>query len=320
MVFWNQRMGKLSGESQYIDILEKSLYNGALDGISLKGDLFFYVNPLSSLGQAGRQAWFGTACCPSNIARLISSLGDYIYGYSDNSVWVNLFISNEATVQLKNQIVKMKIETAYPWDGAVKMTVNPAKRRQDFAVRIRIPGWVRGEASPGDLYHFLDPQTTACTLTVNGKSFPYTEEKGYAVVKRTWNPGDVVEWIMPMNVQKVAAKKEAILINNRMAFQRGPLVYCVEGPDNGPVWNLFIPRDAKTTTSNALVLNEKIVGLNIEAKSVNPSPDGSGIVVSNQIAKAIPYYTWCNRGNAPMQIWLPNKIETVAVNNEVAPQ
>jgi DUF1680 family protein len=142
MVFWNQRLGELSGESQYIDILEKSLYNGALDGISLKGDLFFYVNPLSSFGQSERREWFGTACCPSNIARLIASLGDYIYGYSDNSVWVNLFISNEATIQLKNQTVKIKTNTAYPWDGAVKMTINPAKRRQDFALRIRIPGWV----------------------------------------------------------------------------------------------------------------------------------------------------------------------------------
>ena len=316
MVFWNRRMGELTGESQYIDVLEKSLYNGALDGISLKGDLFFYVNPLSSNGLSERREWFGTACCPSNIARMIASLGDYIYGYSDNSVWVNLFIGSEATVPLKNQKVKIQVETAYPWDGAVKMKVDPEKRRQEFSLRIRIPGWAKGEASPGGLYHFHEPQTSSCTLSVNGKPFSYTEENGYAIVKRTWNTGDVVEWNMPMNVLKVAARDEVKLNLNRMAFQRGPLIYCVEGADNGEVWNLVVPRDAKTSVKEGNVLNEKIIALDIDAKAVTPTRDGTGIEIVNKTVKAIPYYTWCNRGNSNMQIWLPYKIETVTVNSE----
>ena len=316
MVFWNQRFGKLTGESKYIDVLEKSLYNGALDGISLKGDLFFYVNPLSSNGVGERREWFGTACCPSNIARLIASLGNYIYGYSDKSIWVNLFIGSKASVPLKGQNVNMEIETAYPWDGTVRMTVNPAKRRQTFALRFRIPGWVKGEASPGDLYSFYDLQPTACTLSVNGKTTPYTEEKGYAVVNRAWNPGDVVEWVMPMNVLKVASREEVKNNSNRMAFQRGPLVYCVEGPDNGQVWNLIVPRDAKTSVKEGNVLSEKIVAIDIEGKSITPSPDGTGVVMANKTLIAIPYYTWCNRGNSQMQIWLPSKIETLTVNGE----
>ena len=294
MVFWNQRMGKLTGESKYVDILEKSLYNGALAGISLKGDRFFYVNPLSSGNQTERQEWFGTACCPSNIARLISSLGNYIYGYSDNSVWVNLFISSKTTIPLKGKNVKMQIETNYPWDGIVKMTVDAVKKSQEFTLRIRIPGWVRGEASPGGLYHYHEPQTTVCSLSINGKTAPYTEENGYAVVKRTWNPGDVVEWIMPMNVLRVEARDEVKVNHKRIAFQRGPLIYCVEGDDNGLVYNIIVPHDAKITAMNGNVLNEKIVALDIEATSVNRSPDGKGIIELNKLVKAIPYYTWCN--------------------------
>ena len=316
MVFWNQRMGELTGESQYIDILEKSLYNGALACVSLKGDRFFYGNPLSSVGQTERREWFSTPCCPYNISRLIPSLGNYVYGYSDNSLWINLFISNKATIALKGQHVKVQMETAYPWDGTVKLIVDPAKRRQEFTLRIRIPGWVKGEAAPGGLYHFYQPQTTACTLLVNGKPIPYSEERGYAVVKRSWNPGDVVEWVMPMNVLKVAAKDEVIANHNRMAFQRGPLMYCVEGVDNGQVWDLIVPSDAKTVARDGQVLTEKIVALDIEGKSVNPTPDGTSIELVNKLVRAIPYYTWCNRGNSQMQVWIPYKIETITINSE----
>jgi len=317
MVFWNQRLAKLTGESKYIDVLEKTLYNGALDGISLKGDLFFYPNPLSSNAQTVRQEWFGTACCPSNIARLISSLGDYIYGYSDNSVWVNLFISSKATVPLKSQKVKMQVETNYPWDGNVKMTIEPEKRKQEFALRIRIPGWVKGEASPGDLYRFCNPQSSAWSLSVNGKHVPYYEENGYVVVKRSWTPGDVVEFVMPMEVMKVEAREEVKANRNRLAYQRGPLIYCVEGPDNEQVWNLIVPRDASISTKAGNVLTEKIVALDIDAKCTNITNDGTKVEVGNKLLRAIPYYTWCNRGNAQMQVWLPYKIETLTINSEV---
>ena len=316
MVFWNHRMGKLTGESKYIDVLEKSLYNGALACVSVKGDRFFYGNPLSSVGRTERREWFGTPCCPYNISRLIPSLGNYVYGYSDNSVWINLFISNKASVPLKGQHVTIEMETAYPWDGAVKITVEPARRNQEMALHIRIPGWVRGEASPGGLYHFHQPQTTVCTLTVNGKPVSHSEENGYAVVKRTWNSGDVVEWVMPMDVLKVAAKDEVKANSNRMAFQRGPLIYCVEGADNGQVWNLIVPRDAKTTAVDGNVLTEKIIALDIEGKVVSPIPDGTGIEMVNKSVKAIPYYTWCNRGNSQMQVWVPYKIESITINSE----
>ena len=174
MVFWNQRMNQLTGESKYIDVLEKSLYNAAADGVSLQGSTFFYGNPLASDGQTTRRPWFGTACCPANIARLISSLGDYVYAQSPEGIWINLFVGSDTQIALPGNNVKVRQEqTNYPWDGDVKLVVEPDHKTK-FSVHVRIPGWAQNQPSPGSTYSFLteDPQRT--TLAVNGRDIPFT--------------------------------------------------------------------------------------------------------------------------------------------------
>ncbi|HXB93200.1 MAG TPA: beta-L-arabinofuranosidase domain-containing protein, partial [Puia sp.] len=179
MVFWNQRMNGLTGESEYIDVLEKSLYNGALDGLSLSGDHFFYGNPLASNGNNARREWFGTACCPANIARLVASLGNYIYARSSDGIWVNLFIGSNTVIRVGEKEVPLQMETEYPWNGHVALTASPAKKTH-YTLHIRIPGWAMGVASPGGLYNFTDTTVHAFTLTLNGQPLSYRMEKGYA--------------------------------------------------------------------------------------------------------------------------------------------
>src|SRR6267154_2693512 len=168
MVFWNQRMNLLTGDSKFVDVLERSLYNAARDGLSLSGDHFFYGNPLASNGRHSRREWFGTACCPANIARLVASLGDYIYGASDIGLWVNLFVASNTSIKIGKTDVPVSLETNYPWEGNVKLTVQP-KTRAKFTVHVRIPGWAQGQAVPGDLYLFTDKKPAAFTLSLNGK-------------------------------------------------------------------------------------------------------------------------------------------------------
>jgi hypothetical protein len=191
MVFWNQRMNLLTGESKYVDVLERSLYNGALDGLSLSGDRFFYGNPLASSGQYARSEWFGTACCPSNISRLVESLGDYVYAKSDNAIWVNLFVGSNTTIPLKSGKVQLAQQTGYPWEGMVQITVSP-ERKTKFALLVRIPGWAQNQPAPGNTYRYADTNTEAYTLSVNGKPAAAPLKDGYAVIERDWKKGDVV--------------------------------------------------------------------------------------------------------------------------------
>ncbi|WP_394355486.1 glycoside hydrolase family 127 protein [Spirosoma validum] len=313
MVFWNQRMNLLTGESKYIDVLERSLYNGALDGMSLSGDRFFYGNPLSSAGNYGRSEWFGTACCPSNIARLVASLGDYIYGRSEQGIWVNLFVSSNTTFAVGKNTVPLQLETNYPWEGNVKITVNPAKKVA-YALHIRIPGWASNVPVPGKLYQFTDTNASNVEIVVNGKPATYRQEKGYAVLDRTWQKGDVVEVKLPMDVRQVTARSEVKADQNRVALQRGPLVYCVEGADNnGRAYNILVPNQATFTTKSHQVLDEPVVAIQANLSIVEAAADGLSVQIKPKSITAIPYYTWANRGKSPMQVWLPNRIREVKI-------
>ena len=314
MVFWNQRMNLLTGDSKFIDVLEKSLYNGALDGLSLSGDRFFYGNPLASRGQHYRREWFGTACCPSNIARLVSSLGDYIYTRSDNAVCVNLFVGSNTTINVANASVGIKMKTNYPWDGKITMTINPS-RKTNFALYIRIPGWITEEAAPGDLYKFTDRYSLYKNLRINGRDEAYTEDKGYAVVSREWKKGDLIEFEWPMQARIVTARQEVKSDNDRIAIQRGPLVYCVEGADNnGQAWNIILNGTSQIKEIKYLVAGEQIVGLQAEATVISISPDGKSVQNEKKSVTAIPYYSWANRGQNAMQVWLPTRIRDVKLN------
>jgi uncharacterized protein len=315
MVYWNQRMNLLTGDSKFIDVLERSLYNGARDGLSLNGDRFFYGNPLASDGRHNRREWFGTACCPANIARLVSSLGDYIYGFSDKGIWVNLYIGSNTIAKIGKAEVPLNMETNYPWDGTIKITVNP-KSKSKFAMNLRIPGWAQGEAVPGDLFVFEDKTKTNFTISVNGKPVSYKMENGYAVVEREWRKGDVVDFNLPMEVKRIVSRPEVKQDIDRVALQRGPLVYCVEGADNNnQAWNLILPDQATFQTIYQKDLLEGITTIQFDAPTVQISDDGQSVKTEVKKITAIPYYSWCNRGQNQMQVWLPRKIKDVKLND-----
>ncbi|MCF0052586.1 glycoside hydrolase family 127 protein [Dyadobacter sp. LJ53] len=313
MVFWNQRMNALTGDAKYIDVLERSLYNGALDGLSLTGDLFFYGNPLSSIGNNARNAWFGTACCPSNIARLVASVGDYIYGKAENKVWVNLFVGSSTRFQIGKTSVPLRMETAYPWDGNVKITMTPSQKVK-YALNIRIPGWAANTAVPSELYSFKTAGTEKAEILLNGKSINYQLEKGYAVIDRTWQNGDEIELKFPMEVRQIKARNEVKANEDRIALQRGPLVYCVEGADNaGEVWNLLVPENPTFSTQNGRILDEPVIAIKANLLKVEAAADGLSVQAKPHIVTAIPYYTWANRGKGPMQVWMPSKMKNIRI-------
>jgi len=314
MVFWNQRMNSLTGNAQYIDVLERSLYNGALDGLSLSGDRFFYGNPLASRGQHQRREWFGTACCPANIARLVASLGNYIYAKSDDAIYVNLFVGSNTMIPLKNGNVGVKMETNYPWEGKVKLMIDPAKNSK-FSLYLRVPGWAQGQTSTNDLYDLSDFGSAIIYLKVNGKDETVRMENGYMIINREWKKGDIVMYELPMQTNKVIAREELKQDKGRIAIQRGPVVYCVEGADNnGKAWNIIIPENTKFETIDYKVLDESIKALTAEVPVVTIGEDGVSLKTEKKKIIAIPYYTWANRGKNEMQVWLPTKITDVKLN------
>lgn len=316
MVFWNQRMNALTGQAEYIDVLERSLYNGALDGLSLSGDRFFYGNPLASRGQHARREWFGTACCPANIARLVASLGNYIYARTPDGLAVNLFVGSNTVIKQGNTDVALNLETGYPLDGRMKLSIDPV-RKSRFAVRIRIPGWFTGITVPGDLYRYATPlsRTGMPAFRLNGKEVAASLSEGYAVIEQTWKKGDILEWTFDMPALQVNARKELGQNSNRTAIQRGPLVYCVEGTDNdNAAWNIVLPENTRFTEEDHTVAGEKVVALTARVPVVVIGKDGMSVSTEEKKVKAIPYYAWANRGKTEMQVWLPSSIRDIKIN------
>ncbi len=316
MVFWNQRMNALTGESKYIDVLERSLYNGALAGLSLQGDRFFYGNPLASKATHERREWFGTACCPSNISRLVASLGDYIYAKSANRIWVNLFVSSHTKIKLTDNEVGVSMQTNFPLQGEVKITFKPSTQKK-FALHIRLPSWAGSEPVAGNLYKYLNEHQFNISFHVNGKKVEVKIEKGYAIIEREWIAGDEVSFALPMDVRRVIAREEVSQNKDRVALQRGVLIYCFEGIDNnGKVWNFYLPDNAKFVESQQQILGETVITLQTEAITFEPTPDGQNLKPEKKKITAIPYYAWCNRGKTQMQVWLPRRIHSVRINDD----
>ncbi len=314
MVFWNQRMNLLTGDSKYIDVLERSLYNGALDGLSLTGDRFFYGNPLASRGQHQRREWFGTACCPANIARLVASLGDYIYAKNNEGLWVNLFVSNKTNFVFNKQPVSVTLNTNYPISGSIELSVDPVKKAK-FALHLRIPGWLNGELTPGGTYVASEQSSVKPELLINGVTTPYSVENGYAVLNREWKKGDKISYRFPMNTVLVKAKEAIKQDEGRVAIQRGPLVYCVEGADNNnAAWNIILPEKTSFVESTQSILDESVISLKANVPVVTISSNGTSIQTETKTITAIPYYTWANRGKNEMQIWLPTTIKNIKIN------
>jgi len=316
MVFWNQRMAQLTGDAKFLDVLERSLYNGALDGISLAGDRFFYDNPLASNGQHSRKAWFGTACCPANIARLVTSLGGYIYGKSDEAAWVNMYVSSNTQLKIGKTDVKLNMQTEYPWNGKINIQVDPV-RKGKFSINLRIPGWCRQEIVPGGLYYTNSTTNgQAFNCMINGKPVVAQIVNGYIQVSREWKQGDVLSLELPMVAQWVRCNTAAKENEDRLAIQRGPLLYCVEQMDNPEgVWNILASENCRFKPVQHQVLDEKVIALESEIPTAVPDTNGQGIVLKNRVIKAVPYYVWANRGANYMQVWLPTRIKTIMINN-----
>jgi DUF1680 family protein len=299
MALWNHRMFLMSGDAKYADILEREVYNGLISGVSLTGDRFFYVNPLGSLGKHHRVEWFDCSCCPTNLVRYIPGMGERAYATRDNGIWTVLYLGNSATMKLKNGKVKLTEETKYPWDGDIKLTVTPEESFA-FDLHLRIPGWCKSTPK----------------ITVNDEAVTAKPEHGYVTLDRTWKAGDVVHLSLPMPVECIHADPKVKADTGRVALQRGPVVYCLEGVDNdGKVRNLVLPKDATLTNSFEKDLLGGVVVIHGEALSVSRDDDDKFVTKPVKFL-AIPYSTWDNRKPGPMVVWLPEKPELAELPGE----
>lgn len=296
---WNHRMFLLHDEAKYIDVLERVIYNGFLSGISLSGDKFFYQNPLASDGDYQRSPWFGCACCPTNTVRFMPSIPGYAYAQQGNVLYVNLFIGGSATIKMANYTVRLEQKTRYPWDGEVKITVEP-ERSKEFTICIRIPGWAQNEPVPSDLYRFLNESSEKVTLKVNGDSVDLNIDRGFASISRRWEKGDTIELNLPMPIRRLVSHPNVKDNAGRTAVQRGPVVYCFEGVDNPQgVARLVLPADTKLRAE----YHGDLLGGIMIIKGQGEIPLESVEVV------AIPYYAWAHRGKSEMAVWLPESAE-----------
>ena len=305
--FWNQRLFLLHGDAKYVDVFERTLYNGLISGVSLDGQSFFYPNPLESAGQHRRSPWFGVACCPGNITRFLPSLPGYVYAQQRDTIYVNLFIGSTADIKLDNgRKLRIVQDTRYPWDGAIKITITP-DRSSKLTMNVRIPGWARNEPVPGSLYSFVDKNDEPVVMKVNGKPVPTSVEKGYVSVNRTWKRGDVIELNLPMPVRRIQANELVVADRGRIALQRGPIVYAAEWPDNanGHVRNLIVPNDSVLTAEFKPDLLNGVVVIKGSAVSLAYNQQGT-VDKKEQTFTSIPYYAWANRGQGEMTVWMPN--------------
>lgn len=304
LVFWSERMFLIHGDAQYIDVLERTLYNSLLAGIGMNGSTYFYPNPLESFGGAERPDWYACACCPPNVVRLLPVLGSYVYAHRGNDLYVNLFAAGEATIQTGRGNVTVKQETRYPWDGAVRFVLEP-EQSGEFTVNIRIPGWARSQTVPGDLYQALDPMNYHVTLSVNGKSTDIALHRGYAQIRRAWRRGDEIALSIPMPVERIVAHPRIDDDRGRFALQRGPIVYCLEGVDTPDhrVMNLVFPDTTRFTAEYRSDLLNGIEVLRATGLGTRRNLDGSITLDGRKPVLAIPYYAWAHRGKSEMTVW-----------------
>lgn len=318
-VYWNQRMFQLHGESKYIDLLEKILYNGLISGVGLDGKSFFYTNAMQVKNhfnhgslERERSGWFECSCCPTNVTRLLPSVPGYMYAQNGNDVYVNLFINSNATLTVNNKAVDIQQQNNYPWDGDLKFVVSPKKGNLPFTMKIRIPGWAANEAIASDLYSFQSNSSAKPEILLNGKPIDFTVDKGYAVISRPWKKKDVIEVKLPMEVRRVIANKILKEDAGKVALQRGPLMYCAEWADNnGLASNIVIPASTSFTTEFKQDLLNGVTILKGEAEKINLA--GENVSSSKEPIVAIPYYAWANRGKGEMTLWFPEKIKAIDI-------
>jgi uncharacterized protein len=306
--FWNQRMFLLHGDSKYVDIFERTLYNGLISGVSLDGKTYFYPNPLESNGQHQRSPWFGVACCPGNITRFMPSIPGYVYAEQRDTLYVNLFLSNTANITLGNgRKLKVAQETRYPWSGDVKITLDP-EQQGPFTVKVRVPGWAMGKAVPGDLYEFADHAEAQPKIAVNGVQQALNLDRGYATIARNWKKGDSIELSLPMPVRRVRANSKVEADLSRVALQRGPIVYAAEWPDSPDhhVRNIVLSdsQPLRAEWKPSLLRGVEV----IEGKATAYRyASNRQLEHSEEAFIAIPYYAWANRGPGQMEVWIADQ-------------
>jgi DUF1680 family protein len=306
-VYVNYRLFLLHGDSKYYDVLERTLYNGLISGVSLEGNGFFYPNPLESMGQHQRQAWFGCACCPSNICRFIPSLPGYIYAVKDKNVYMNLFLSNKSNLTVGGKKVALSQTTEYPWNGDITVNVDQNAAGQ-FAMKIRIPGWVRNQVVPSNLYQYTDGKRLGYTVTVNGSVVGAISADGYYTIDRRWKKGDKVQIHFDMEPRTVRANNKVEADRGMVSIERGPIVYCAEHPDNSfDIMGALINQNPQFTLGNGEIAGTPVQTLTTSAQTLNFNKQGK-LEAQDQTLTLIPYYAWCHRGSGKMRVWLPQDL------------
>ena len=322
-VYWNQRMFLLHGDAKYIDVLERSLYNGLISGVGLDGKSFFYTNAMEirSTNKEGvsngftngkvevtRSGWFECSCCPTNLARFLPSISGYIYAQKQDSLYVNLFANSNAKFNIHNQEVNISQVNNYPWDGNLVFKINLIKE-DIFSVLIRIPCWVQNQPVPSNLYQYLGKSNSNVSIKINGRVISFERKNGYVDIKRKWKNGDVITVDLPMEIRKVVCNKNVKDNLGKVALQRGPLMYCAEWADNnGSTSNIVVPDSTKFTTEfkpellNGVMVLKSVIAEMTSGNSTTVSTDKQPFV-------AIPYYAWANRGKGEMQVWFPSIIK-----------
>ena len=312
-VYWNQRMFFLHGDSKYIDVLEKTLYNGLISGIGLDGKSFFYTNAMQIVkatnkqtkngfteehAEVTRSGWFDCSCCPTNLTRLLPSVPGYMYAQKQNNIYINLFVKSTASIMNGKNKISITQDHAYPWKGDLHFRVDPATT-STFTIQVRIPGWARNEAIPSSLYSYADKMQGTVVIKINGTPVKFKTEKGFAILNRTWKKGDQIDMILPMETRKVVTENTVPENKGLIALQQGPIMYCAEWADNdSSTSNIIIPADATFTTSfKPSLLN----GVNVIQTNVWKT---EGNTKQLKPFVGIPYYAWANRGKGEMSLWM----------------
>ena len=339
MVYLFERMFLLHGDSRYIDCLERTLYNGVISGMSVDGGKFFYPNPLSADGKyrfnadgtTTRQPWFGCACCPSNLCRFIPSVPGYVYGVAGTtgatgipSVYVNLFLANKATVSVGGKSVALEQQTNYPWDGDIRLSVGQNKAGL-FTMKIRIPGWVRGQVVPSDLYRYNDEKQLSYTIVLNGQavtkdgSQPQPDADGYVSLTRRWKRGDVVSIHFDMEPRTVVANDKVQADHGMVAIERGPLVYCAEAVDNGALntRHAFLGQQPQIDVLPAYSITNtegdgrpfSVTALKVKNAQEAYTEANGRLKTRDLPLTLIPYYAWNHRGTGRMDVWLARTLD-----------
>ena len=302
-MLWNFRLGKYYKDAKYFDVLERTLYNAYLPSTSIHGTGYFYTNPLADRGLTLRSGWFDPPCCPTNICRTTTSVAGYMYLTDNDNLYINLFMKSESKIDFGGRAVTVRQETDYPWDGVVKFKMDLDKPSM-FTVRVRVPGWARGEAIPLGLYTYMNKTARAIRIKVNGKEQKVVLDKGYALITKNWQKDDEITLSLPMEVRRVLSDERVMEDKGRVALERGPIVFCAEWVDNnGKTSNIILPDESKLSSRFVKDLIGGITVIEGNAKII----DKNGNVKSSDFT-AIPYFAWLNRGKGEMDIWLPRTV------------